>query len=81
MQRMLAVVPVTLALTGCLAAKLKGPAEDHYVQARTISDRCLDRAGPEQCADLVAMCDQAEAIDAIARGKEARGCYDKEISP
>jgi hypothetical protein len=75
MQRMFALALAPLLSTGCLAAKLKGPAEDHYIQTRAIADRCIDQADEDQCADLVAMCDQAEAISAITRGKEAVGCY------
>lgn len=75
MHRMLALALAPLLLAGCLAAKLKGPAEDHYIQTRAIADRCVGQADEEQCVDLVAMCDQAEAIAAITRGKEATGCY------
>jgi len=71
--RTVALLIAPLVLTGCLASKLKQPAADHYLQTRAIAERCLD-AGRDDCDDLVAMCDQAEAIVAITRGRDARQC-------
>jgi len=68
-----------LPFAGCLAAKLEPPAEDHYLQTRAIAERCdgayYDRpCSPALREDLEAMCDQAEAIHALAQGRDATSC-------
>lgn len=78
MQRML-VALAPLLVSGCLAGKLKGPAEDHYLQTRAIVDRCAaEDCSPELAEDVTAMCDQAEAILAIAEGREPTQCVPEE---
>ena len=70
----------SLAFAGCLAAKLEPPAEDHYLQTRAIAERCdgayYDRpCSPELREDLKALCDQAEAIHALAQGRDPGQCF------
>jgi len=64
---------VPLALCGCLAAQLKGPVEDHRIQAQVIAESCAaDGYGSGKCtqADLDAMADQAKLLDDIVKGKD-----------
>ncbi len=66
---------LALPLAGCLAGKLRGPVEDHYVQTRVISDTCAAGGYAVNCPadlleDLEAMKAQACALDAITRGEQ-----------
>lgn len=81
MQRMLWALAPLLAV-GCLAGKLEGPAEDHYLQTRAVADRCAaEDCSPQLTEDVTAMCDQAEAILALAEGREPTQCHPEEASP
>ena len=79
MKRAAMLALAALPFTGCLAGKLEPPAEDHYLQTRAIVERCdgayYDRpCSPELVEDLTAMCDQAEAIHALAAGRDPGQC-------
>jgi len=69
-----------LALSGCMRS-LRGPAEDHYVQAQTMADACRSpMSGPlsypeSPCSEdlqrnLDAAAKQADCIMRITRGEE-----------
>ena len=80
----LAALISAVPLAGCLAGSLKGPAEDHYLQTRAIVERCEGayydgKCSPDLVEDVTAMCDQAEAIRAAARGTKPGSC--KEPTP
>lgn len=75
----LAALAFLLPISGCLAGQLREPAGDHYLQTRTIVERCEGAYYDGQCSpdlveDLEAMCDQAEAIQAITRGSDPGTC-------
>ena len=70
-------IPIIIALAcgGCLAKQLRAPVEDHYVQTRTIAERCkATECEPDLQEDLDAMAEQACALDAIVKGEDAKGC-------
>ncbi len=61
--------------SGCLAAKLRGPSRDHYLQAQTIANRCAaDGGSAELCEDADAMAKQACYIAAIVDGNDGKQC-------
>lgn len=77
--RRLTAFTLALACTGCLATNLRGPATDHHLQTRTIVERCEGTYYGATCSDdliedVTAMCDQAEAIRAIAENREPESC-------
>lgn len=67
---------MAMACGGCLTTKLRTPVEDHYVQTKTIAERCKTTGYPEApCSkelqeDLDAMAKQAELLDNIVKGQK-----------
>lgn len=60
-------------MSGCLAAQLKAPVEDHRIQTQVIAESCAkDGYGSARCTqdDLDAMAEQARLLDAIVKGKD-----------
>lgn len=73
-------IPILIAglllASGCLIKTLKVPAEDHFVQTATISDRCQKdpACDDDMKEDLAAMAKQACLIDAIVKGDKPERC-------
>ena len=75
MRTITTILVLALPLAGCLKQQLQHPAEDHYVQAKTIADACAaDTACEDFAEDLAAMAEQACLIDAIVRGIDGATC-------
>ena len=68
------LIIASLGLSGCLAKQLKHPAEDHYVQAKTIAEACAKGGvlGEGVCTQemLDEMAQQAKCLHAIAQGEK-----------
>ena len=64
-----ALVAVVLSSSGCLAAKLRGPAEDHAIQARIVADRYAegDYSREDLELDLEELARQAELLEQIVK--------------
>lgn len=79
MKRIAILLALSPALSGCLAAKLRGPAQDHAVQVSAILVACKAGAyggscDPALAEDLAAMGLQACLIEAIAEGNPPEVC-------
>ena len=70
------LIAIALALTGCLKAHLKTPAEDHAVQTTLVAESCAkDGYGSGKCTqeDLDDMAEQAVCIDAVVQATKCGG--------
>jgi hypothetical protein len=70
-----ALAIVTAITGGCLQGSLRVPVEDHRIQTATIAEMCRSGGYGEACpdtlqADLDAMAEQAELLDAIVKSKK-----------